>query len=173
VISTTPAANGELREGNTVLLVVSKGPEKKPVTIPSFLEMTIEEAALKAEGMGLKVESHKTEYSAKPAGTVIGQSLEATTEVEQGTSIVFTVSQGPEPIPTVDYAYSYSIPETEEYTGVVRVEFRQNNSIVGSREVDTAVSREDVFTFTGDQGTTADIVIYINGNQEISERITF
>ena len=171
VISTTPAAGQELRKGSTVLLVISKGPEK--ITVPSFLEMTIEDAALKAEGMGLKVETHKTAYSAKPAGTVIGQSLEATTEVKQGASIVFTVSQGPEPIPTVNYSYSYSIPEKDEYTGVVRVEFRQNNSIVGSREVDTAVSREDTFTFTGDKGTTATIVIYINGNQEISERITF
>ena len=171
VISTTPAAGEYLRKGNTVLLVISKGPEN--ITVPSFLEMTIEDAALKAEGMGLKVEPHKTAYSAKPAGTVIGQSLDATTEVKQGASIVFTVSQGPEPIPTVNYSYSYSIPDKDEYNGVVRVEFRQNNSIVGSREVDTTVSREDTFTFTGDKGTTATIVIYINGNQEISERITF
>ncbi len=176
VISTMPAAGENLRKGNTVLLVVSKGPEKVPVAVPSFLEMTIEAAALKAEGLGLKVEEHKYEYSEKSSGTVIGQSIETSTTVEQGTSIVFTVSKGPEPIPEpvmVEYEYKYSVPDKPEYTGVVRVEFRLNNTIVGSEEVDTAKSREGSYQFMGEKGSSAVVVVYVNGTQESSQEITF
>ncbi len=176
VISTMPAAGENLRKGNTVLLVVSKGPEKVPIAVPSFLEMTIEAAALKAEGLGLKVEEHKYEYSEKSSGTVIGQSIETSTTVEQGTSIVFTVSKGPEPIPEpvmVKYEYKYSVPDKPEYTGVVRVEFRLNNTIVGSEEVDTAKSREGSYQFMGEKGSSAVVVVYINGTQESSQEITF
>ncbi len=176
VISTMPAAGENLRKGNTVLLVVSKGPEKVPIAVPSFLEMTIEAAALKAEGLGLKVEEHKYEYSEKSSGTVIGQSIETSTTVEQGTSIVFTVSKGPEPIPEpvmVEYEYKYSVPDKPEYTGVVRVEFRLNNTIVGSEEVDTAKSREGSYQFMGEKGSSAVVVVYINGTQESSQEITF
>lgn len=176
VISTMPAAGENLRKGNTVLLVVSKGPEKVPIAVPSFLEMTIEAAALKAEGLGLKVEEHKYEYSEKSSGTVIGQSIETSTTVEQGTSIVFTVSKGPEPIPEpvmVQYEYKYSVPDKPEYTGVVRVEFRLNNTIVGSEEVDTAKSREGSYQFMGEKGSSAVVVVYINGTQESSQEITF
>ena len=173
IISTVPAAGEPLKKGNTVLLVVSKGPEKKPVKVPSFLSKTIEDAALEAEGLGLTVGTHVLEYSDQPAGTVIAQSLTTDTEVEQGSEIVFTVSQGPEPVQPemVEYTYSYTIPDS--YTETVLVEFRINDSFVGSVELDTTQGRSGSYTFTGEKGVTATVVVYVNGTQEMSEEITF
>ncbi len=174
VISTTPAAGEELREGNTVLLVVSKGPEKKPITIPSFLEMTIEDAALKAEGMGLKVEAHKEEYSDKKAGTVIGQSLEATTEVEQGTSIVFTVSKGPEPVAPeiVEKLTLFSFPP--EYTGTTTVIFKQDGAVIGEMTVDNIETLGSItHAFKGEKGTKSIVSAWIGDKEINSQEITF
>ena len=81
MISTEPAAGEPLRKGDTVLLIVSKGPEKMPLTVPNFVDKPIDDAALEAEGMGLKVMNHVFQFSSKPAGTVLEQSLPANTVV--------------------------------------------------------------------------------------------
>ena len=56
---------------------------------------------------------------------------------------------------------------------MVQVEFRQDNDILGSMEVDADASRTNTYTFSGEKGTTTTIRIYINGTQEIAEVITF
>ena len=105
VIKTEPALGEPLKKGNTVLLVVSKGPEKKAFSIPGFVGKSIDDAALEAESMGLKVMDHVFRFSSEPAGTVLEQSLAIGTEVKEGDEIVFTVSQGPE---VVNYVYEYT-----------------------------------------------------------------
>lgn len=65
-------------------------------------------AAAKAKGFGLEVGSYKYEYSDKASGLVIGQSVSATSTVEEGTAIVFTVSKGPETKP-VSVTKTYTI----------------------------------------------------------------
>ena len=175
IISTEPAAGEPLKKGNTVLLVVSKGPKEQPVKVSSFVGQTIEEAALKAEGLGLTVGSHVSEYNDAASGTVIDQSLEANTEVKKGTEIIFTVSKGPKPadpvVPMVQYTYHYAIPDT--YTGTVLVEFRLNDSIVDSIELDTATGLSGSYTFVGEKGSSATVVVYVNGTQVNAEVITF
>ena len=168
VIKTEPAMGEPLKKGNTVLLVVSKGPEKKPLSVPNFVGKSIEEAALAAETMGLQVKDHVLKFSTQPAGTVLEQSLPADSEAKEGTEIIFTVSQGPE---VVNFVYEYTIPD--QYTGVVQVEFRQDNDILGSVDLDTEQSRSGTFMFSGEKGQTATVRIYVNGTQEIAEVITF
>ncbi|MBP3494117.1 MAG: Stk1 family PASTA domain-containing Ser/Thr kinase [Oscillospiraceae bacterium] len=174
VISTTPAAGEDLKKGNTVLLVVSKGPEKKPIAVPSFLEMTIENAALKAEGLGLKVEEHKYEFNEKPAGTVIGQSIAATTTVEHGTSIVFTVSKGPEtvvdPQPEIVSKFVlFSFPP--EYTGPQTVVFKQDGNAVGQITLDDIAQHPSItHEFKGEKGVRCIVSVWI-GDKEISAQV--
>lgn len=168
VIKTEPALGEALKKGNTVLLVVSKGPEKKAFSIPGFVGKSIDDAALEAESMGLKVMDHVFRFSSEPAGTVLEQSLAIGTEVKEGDEIVFTVSQGPE---VVNYVYEYTVPD--HYIGIVQVEFRQDNDILGSIEVNVDETRTNSYTFSGVKGTTATIRIYVNGTQEIAEVITF
>lgn len=75
VISTSPAVGSEIKKGNTVILTVSKGPEQKNVTVPSFLTMTEENAAQQANNLGLTVGQLKYVHNSAPAGQVIGQSI--------------------------------------------------------------------------------------------------
>ena len=93
VISTIPEKDQPVSQGDTIVLVVSKGPE--PVTIPSFLQIPLEKAKADAETIyGLKVEI-KEVASDLPAGTVADQSIAPNTEVPKGSTIVFSVSAAP------------------------------------------------------------------------------
>ena len=93
VISTIPEKDQPVSQGDTIVLVVSQGPE--PVTIPSFLTMNAEKAKADAEGTyGLVVEL-KEVASDQPAGTVVEQSIAPNTEVPKGSTIVFSVSAAP------------------------------------------------------------------------------
>ncbi len=93
VIRTTPGKDEELQKGAYVLVVSSKGPEKKMVQVISFLDQPLQSAITQAERLGLTVGQTQYEYSDKPDGTVIGQSIDVSQEVEEGTTIVFTVSR--------------------------------------------------------------------------------
>ena len=95
VAATSPAAGAEIRQGNTVIIYISSGREIKPVTVPNFVGMTEEKANLEAQKLGLVVGASASEYSDKPAGTVIRQSISATTEAKTGDNIYFTISLGP------------------------------------------------------------------------------
>lgn len=95
VAATSPAAGAEIRQGNTVIIYISSGREIKPVTVPNFVGMTEEKANLEAQKLGLVVGASSSEYSDKPAGTVIRQSISTTTEAKTGDNIYFTISLGP------------------------------------------------------------------------------
>ena len=95
VVATSPAAGAEIRQGNTVIIYISSGREIKPVTVPNFVGMTEEKANLEAQKLGLVVGASSSECSDKPAGTVIRQSISATTEAKTGDNIYFTISLGP------------------------------------------------------------------------------
>ena len=96
VISTTPASDSELKKGNNVLMFVSLGKETKPVTVPSFIGMTLENAIAKAQELGLAVGGTTYQTSDVTVGKVIDQSLAVNSTVEEGTAISFTVSKGQE-----------------------------------------------------------------------------
>lgn len=97
VIRTIPDKGAPLYEGDHVTIVRSKGPEPRPVTVPSFLTLSLDSAQEQAEMLGLLVGSVKRTHSDAASGTVIDQSIAATTVVNTGTEIVFTVSDGPDP----------------------------------------------------------------------------
>lgn len=96
VISTTPASDSELKKGNNVLVFVSLGKETKPVTVPSFIGMTLENAIAQARELGLSVGGTTYQTSDVTVGLVIDQSLAVNSTVEEGTAISFTVSKGQE-----------------------------------------------------------------------------
>lgn len=171
VISTMPAAGEALKKGNTILLVVSKGQEKKVI---SFLDMTIEDAALKAEGLGLIVTDHRYEYSTKAEGTVIGQSVSNGTTVTEGMKITFTVSKGPEPaVPEiVKKSISFTIPP--EYTGVQELVFKMDNVEVAAVTLENAETAGTIIqTFSGEKGKAVIVSLYIDGVEINSQEITF
>ena len=169
VMESSPASGEQLKKGDTVVLTVSKGPETKPLTVPSFVTMTIDDAAAQAEAMGLKVGEHQYEYSDKPEGTVIGQSIEQGTEVESGTEIVFTVSKGSS---SAERVVVFDIPDQYRSDSNLKIEVMQDGSIIHSTYVDGSTT-SFTYTFRGSQGSTSTIKLYINGTEAVSQEITF
>ena len=96
IIRTIPEAAETLHEGDTVTLVVSKGPEKKPVKVLTFTGIDIDTARQLATQSGLVV----SEVTSRPdgmaaSGVVLEQSIAPETDVTEGTAISFVISAGP------------------------------------------------------------------------------
>lgn len=98
VISQDVDPNSEVDKGTTVSYVVSLGPETKYVTVPGLGGYTEEQARQRLTNAGLNVGTVDTAYSSTVSkGYVISQTASAGSSVEEGTSVGFTVSIGPEP----------------------------------------------------------------------------
>lgn len=98
VIDQTPKSGMKMDEGTVIDLVVSRGPEVKTFIVPSVIGMTIREAEVTLNQLGLKLGSISYELNdATEKGRVITQEYLGT-EVNQGTEIPVIVSNGPETI---------------------------------------------------------------------------
>ncbi len=95
VIRTEPGAYLNLVPGQTVRLVISKGPEVKKVPVPNFVNRRIDDVMLMMETLGLQAEILETRDETKEKGIVLYQSVIAESEVDVGTTIVFHISSGP------------------------------------------------------------------------------
>lgn len=96
VISTSPAANEQLSSGSTVYVTVSAGPNISYVEMPNLIGLSEEAAISKLESCGLSFGSSEFVRSDLDAGTVIGQSTDAFTDIEEHSKIYLRVSSGPE-----------------------------------------------------------------------------
>ena len=169
VMQSSPTADEPLNKGDTVVLTVSKGPETKPLTVPNFVTMHIDNAAQQAEALGLTVGEHQYEFSDKPEGTVIGQSIQQGTEVQSGTEIVFTVSKGAS---SAERVVVFDIPEQYRSDSNMKIEVMQDGSIIHSTYVDGGTA-SFTYTFHGSAGSTSTIKLYINGTEAVAQEITF
>jgi serine/threonine-protein kinase len=92
VISSAPKADTQLKPGDTVTVVISKG--RAPITVPDLTGLNINDARAQLQQQGLSaVEEYKD--SDQPADTVIGQSPKAGTGAERNDEIKLDVSKGP------------------------------------------------------------------------------
>lgn len=97
VISQTPSSGSKGKEGDTITIEISKGAEA--VTVPDVTNnyKSEEQAKIELSAAGLSVTTKSAYHDEIPAGIVIGQSIDAGKQVEKGTTITITVSQGPTP----------------------------------------------------------------------------
>jgi serine/threonine-protein kinase len=104
VIETRPAANTPVYENDNIELIVSSGPVPRKVEMPDLLGKTEEEAVAELMRLNLAPNSLIMVDSDKPAGTVVTQSPESGTLVEEGTPVDLSFSLGPvttpDPTPT-------------------------------------------------------------------------
>lgn len=177
VIKTTPDAGAEIAAGDTVTLYVSEG--DGPVEVPKVVGMTVANAIslLTGENYGLTVD-YEYEYNSADKDTVIDQSIKAGTEVEKGTKVILTVSNGPEPteppttpteppvLPTVK-VYELTITPMEEDA---TLEVRQGNSVIKSLTVPAGTTEVEI-TLEGVGTQYYDI--YINGQYTTIIRVNF
>lgn len=102
VISQNPVSGSKAKAGDTITITISQG--REAVTVPDVYTTYKSEEQAKLELSAFNV-SVKTAYSdSYPEGIVMAQSIEPGKQVEKGTSITITVSQGPEPSQMVSAA---------------------------------------------------------------------
>jgi serine/threonine-protein kinase len=98
VIRTEPAANTQAEKGSKVIMVMSNGSEVKETTVPPITGMTEAQAinALNTAKLSVGAASHQYDDNVKQ-GYVISQSVAQDTKVNEGTSVDYVISDGPEP----------------------------------------------------------------------------
>ena len=95
VIRSNPAEGEELREGDVVMLTISKGPETPMATVTTLTNIPLPQAQQIVSDLGLICLIDYANSDTVPIDYVISQSIPATTKVEQGSSIKLIVSLGP------------------------------------------------------------------------------
>ena len=120
VIRTDPIAGTALKEGDTITLTVSRGPEPKYSTMVTCVGQTVEWVQMKMAELNLVPEFQKVEGSAAE-GTVLSQSINASEEVLQGSTVTFTYSDGEKLLPLT---VLFTTPVIESDEGEEKTEMR-------------------------------------------------
>ncbi len=94
VTRTDPEANTELKNGQVVTVYISKGKEIKTVKVPSVEGASLSNATAAINGRSLEVQTREDYSSSVSAGYVISQNPPAGTEVEEGSTVILTISKG-------------------------------------------------------------------------------
>ncbi len=166
IISTIPDAGEALNDGNTVLLMVSKGKEPVPIQLISFFGMTEEQARNKAEQLGLVVKSVTAEESHEPEGVVIGQDPFVDEVVMTGSEISFVISAGP---PAASVTKRYTLPFWQGSEIHVRIVY--DGQEVYNERVSTMLGYVE-YTFTG-KGDGHRVKVYYDDVLTHDEEIKF
>ncbi len=116
VIKTEPAAGEVMEAGGTVYLYVSMTQVSNTTTMPDVLNLTIEDATTLLTKNRISIATSIESYSDLPSGTVIGQSIEAGTEVSINSRVVLTVSKGSEPVATATPTVIIEVVESDDGT---------------------------------------------------------
>ena len=171
VMATDPVRGTVLKKGDSIMLTVSKGPEK--ITVPSFVGMTYTKAKEEAEKLGLKVGTPEYRYYDPFAseGDVLEQSISANTQVQGGTEIVFTVYGTPGQ-QTRSIRVQFLIPDKFSEEDTVRVEFIMDDKVVDTKIVSGSDASVD-YDFEGESGTASTVYARINGEATDSQVISF
>lgn len=171
VMATDPVRGTVLKKGDSIMLTVSKGPEK--ITVPRFVGMTYTKAKEEAEKLGLKVGTPEYRYYDPFAseGDVLEQSISANTQVQGGTEIVFTVYGTPGQ-QTRSVRVQFLIPDKFSEEDTVRVEFIMDDKVVDTKIVSGSDASVD-YDFEGESGTASTVYARINGEATDSQVISF
>ena len=95
VVATTPEKGKDIKSGQEVTIMVSKGAPAKNVVVGNYANWEVEKAKQQIVFDGLTVGAITTQESAQhDVGMVISQSLEAGTEVPSGSPVTLVVSSG-------------------------------------------------------------------------------
>ena len=186
VIRTSPEAGSQVAEGDTVTIVTSKGKETKNVTVPYVIGYDLDTAISMIKDAGLTYNGKSSDYSDSfSEGEVMNQSIGSGQSVEEGTSIILTVSLGSK---VSSYTASISI---ENPFGAEIVDSNGNSDTYSEGQVTVVVykpdgSSETVYdqyateeslpgsvTTTSSSSGSGSVYAYINGIQYASYEVDF
>jgi len=141
IISTRPAVNEDLKKGDTIYMVLSKG--KPTFPLPKFVGLQIDNVTAQLTTMGLEQGNVDEVFSDQPIGFVVEQDPAAQADVTEGTKINFKVSKGPENgtgeggsgnvLPLDSDLLTFSLPMDRD-TGYLKI--YQDGDLVFSQTVD-------------------------------------
>ena len=159
VIRTDPAAGEELKDGDTIQLIVSKGPEKGKATVILFEGSQIDLVKQQLKTLGLTLGNVKEEESDQAAGVILKQSIPANTQVDEGTKIDFTVSKGP--ASSSKGSDTLTVPLPTDGRATVHIQIVQDGTIVADEPAVDCSQGSYVKELTGTG--TATVEVYIDG----------
>ena len=164
VIRTDPAANTPLHEGDTITLVVSKGPEIIYHPMVACKGSTVEQVQKFMDDLNLVAEFTKVE-GVEPEGTVLTQSVDTGVEVAEGSTVTFTYSDGEK---LIEKTVSYTVPASE---GDVYVEMYLDDTrfFAGTLPGTVGTIQEKVFQKAG----TYELRVYLNDVVDYYDVLTF
>ena len=94
IIDQTPKADEQVAQGTTVALIVSTGPPRAFVAMPSVVELKLDEARRLLSSLGLRADHIRYEFStAYEPDVVIRQEPESGMPIKRGTSVQLIVSK--------------------------------------------------------------------------------
>ncbi|MGN9775605.1 Stk1 family PASTA domain-containing Ser/Thr kinase [Micromonospora sp. H33] len=112
VLATDPKAGTEVKPGDKVTVILSKG--KAPISVPNLVGKNLNEARSILARLGLVlVEPPTVKESDKPKDEVLGQSPADGTGVEKGAQVRLEVSQGP-PLVVVPRVIDLPCPQAQQ-----------------------------------------------------------
>ncbi|MCI8688961.1 MAG: Stk1 family PASTA domain-containing Ser/Thr kinase [Oscillibacter sp.] len=173
IISTDPAEGEELKKGDTIRLVISKGREPVPVTVPKFVGEPLEKTRKDlVDTWHLTCTDADIEYveSEEPSGTILWQSLDPTTKVNEWDTIKFRVSKG---ISKNTIELDFLLPQDDRSTVWVQVYVGDEVDPQYDERVSTADGTVHIPALTA-SGTQM-VKVYFDGvlDQEQSHEVQF
>ncbi|MBY8872816.1 Stk1 family PASTA domain-containing Ser/Thr kinase [Micromonospora sp. PLK6-60] len=129
VVATSPKANAQVKPGDKITVVVSKG--RAPISVPQLVGKNVNDARAALAQLGLEpVETYKD--SDKPKDEILGQSPADGTGVEKGAQVKLEVSKGP-PAVVVPRVIDLPCPQAQQQLqGLgfpVNVQFNPNGTV--------------------------------------------
>ncbi len=182
VIRTDPMAKTELKDGQTIYLYVSTGPDIVEANMPNVIGMEISAAEELLESLGFSNIRSESVESQKTKDEVVYQSIAKNTLADTSKEIIIHYSEGPKPTETT-YAAEETEPEETAETFWVGFSLPEREA---SYTLDICLngSREIIYTRRVPAGVTSTTVeltgigtvfydLYIDGIFESTQKVVF
>ena len=157
VIRTDPPAHTTVDQGTEVKVYVSQGSADKPVNVPKFIEMTIEEAREEADKKHLKLVEEEQPSNEYEEGIIFKQDPAPNSVVNQNSEVKVIVSNGESM--TLESEISVELPADAANTGTFLFEYYKDGMKV----------KEESRDMIANAGTT--ISWKVNGSEETRYKI--
>jgi serine/threonine-protein kinase len=126
VLESTPASGAQVDEGTAVALVVGVGPDT--VTVPPVVDLDVDRARTTLENAGFTSVDTEQVDSLAPEGQVVEVDPEEGTEVDPGTRVTLSVSDGDAELPPVTGQAQDAAAETLRTAGFTNVSTEEVDS---------------------------------------------
>lgn len=154
VVITEPGKGGQVAEGDTVIVKVSKGAENKMIPAPGLAGLSLEDAKLVLEANKLQLGTVSHEPSDKPENVVLSQDPLEGEEIQQGAKVNLVVSYGDRELPSV--TISVKLPKIE---GLVKVQATIDGKLLHEELLDPSEVRTWQPRFEGEGTAKVQILV--------------